>query len=106
MVKPLSVKQLSERLKRGDRVIVLDVREPSEIAIASLPGTLNIPMNSIPARADELPHDQDIVVMCHHGMRSQQVANYLAGTGFEKLYNLTGGIAAWSQDVDPTTPTY
>ena len=106
MVKQLSVRELSERLKTNQPGVILDVREPWETSVASLPGTLNIPMGEITQRSNELPDDQDIIVLCHHGIRSQQVAYYLNNLGFENLYNLSGGIAAWSRDVDPNTPVY
>ena len=106
MVKELTAGELNDRLKNGDQLVVLDVREPWELNICALPGAKHIPMRDVPARVVELPKDMEIVVMCHHGGRSMQIANYLARNGFEKLYNLSGGIAAWSRDVDPSTPTY
>lgn len=106
MVKQLTVQEVSERLHRGDGLVVLDVREPAELHIAALPGTTHIPMNDVPARAGELPKDKDIVVMCHHGMRSMQVAFYLERQGFERLYNLAGGIDAWSRQIDSSVPLY
>ena len=107
MVTDLSVSEVSERLKKGDKdFIVLDVREPGEIATASVAGTLNIPMNSIPGRLSELPQDKEIAVLCHHGNRSRRVAEFLVRNGFEKVFNIAGGIHAWSTDVDPSVPTY
>jgi rhodanese-related sulfurtransferase len=106
MIRQLSVRELHERLERGERPLIVDVREPWELAICRLPGSLHIPMRQIPARVNELPKEREIVIMCHHGVRSQQVALFLKHAGFEKLANLAGGIAAWSQDVDPSTPTY
>lgn len=106
MIHQLSVRELHGRLERGERPLVVDVREPWELAICALPDTLHIPMRQIPARVNELPKDREIIVMCHHGVRSQQVALFLKHAGFEKLANLAGGIAAWSRDVDPSTPTY
>lgn len=106
MVQQLSASDVSARLKQGEDLLLLDVREPSEINIAALAGTTHIPMNAIPMRAEELPKDKDIVVMCHHGMRSMQVALYLERLGFDKLYNLRGGIDAWSREVDSTIPLY
>jgi len=107
MVPELKVREVNERLKRGaGDLVILDVREPWELAIASVPGTLNIPMNSIPARLDDLPRDKDIAVLCHHGNRSRRVAELLLYNGFEKVFNIAGGIAAWASDVDPSTPTY
>ena len=87
-------------------VILLDVREPHERAIASIHGTLNIPMAQIPARLSELDRAAAIVVMCHSGVRSLQVAGYLGQNGFADVSNLDGGIDAWSREVDPKVPRY
>lgn len=106
MIRQLSARELSERLASAAKPVVLDVREPWEIALCGLPGAVNIPMGQIPARVAELPKDAEIVVMCHHGVRSQHVALFLQSQGFDRLYNLKGGIAAWSREVDPKMPTY
>jgi rhodanese-related sulfurtransferase len=106
VIRQLSAPELRDRFAGAARPIVLDVREPWELAVCSLPDTLNIPMGQVAARVAELPRDAEIVVMCHHGIRSQQVALFLQRQGFDKLYNLKGGIAAWSREVDPATPTY
>src|ERR1700751_1305614 len=98
--------QLNERLKRGEQPIILDVREPEEIAIASFPGATHIPMGEIPSRLTELDPDLETVVVCHHGIRSAQVAIYLARLGFERVSNLSGGIDLWSAKVDPAVPRY
>ena len=87
-------------------ITILDVREPAEIAQASLAGTVNIPMNEIPERFSELDQQQPIVVMCHGGLRSRQVAAYLISRGFENVFNLAGGIDAWSTEIDPGVPRY
>ena len=63
-------------------------------------------MNAVPLHHGELPADQDIVVICHHGMRSQQVAHFLEHQGFSRVHNLTGGVEAWAADVDPTMRRY
>lgn len=87
--------------------LLLDVREPWEFAICHLPGSRHMPMSSIPARAPaELAPEDEIVVICHHGARSLQVAMFLERTGFGNVYNLSGGIDAWSKQVDPAMPTY
>ena len=86
--------------------VVLDVREPWEIQTAQIPGCVSIPMQQIPARSEELDDEAEIVCVCHHGMRSAQVAMFLESRGFTKLYNLQGGIEAWSRDVDPSVPRY
>ena len=91
---------------RGERVFILDVREPWEIAIAPFPGATHIPMGDIPSRLTELDPDRETVVVCHHGVRSAQVAMYLARMGFEHVLNLSGGIDAWSETLDPSTPRY
>jgi len=97
---------LKTRLDRGDSVLILDVREPFEIALAPFPGATHIPMGDIPSRLTELDPDCETVVVCHHGVRSAQVAMYLAQMGFERVLNLAGGIDAWSEDADPSTPRY
>jgi rhodanese-related sulfurtransferase len=97
---------LKARLDRGASVLILDVREPFEIALAPFPGATHIPMGDIPSRLSELDPDRETVVVCHHGVRSAQVAMYLARMGFERVLNLAGGIDAWSEDADPSTPRY
>jgi rhodanese-related sulfurtransferase len=97
---------LKERIERGEQIVILDVREPFEIELAPFPGATHIPMGDIPARLQELEPDRETVVVCHHGIRSAQVANYLAQSGFERVLNLSGGIDAWSSDADPATPRY
>ena len=107
MIRQLTVLELKARLDQGNKdFTLLDVREPWECRICALPDAKIIPMREIPARAAELPKDADIVVLCHHGIRSQQVANYLARMGFDKLNNLVGGINAWAREIDPNMPTY
>ena len=86
--------------------LLLDVREPWEVAIASLPGANPIPMGRIVAEAGTLDASRPVVCVCHHGMRSMQVAVYLARRGFDDVWNLTGGIDAWARQVDPACPTY
>jgi rhodanese-related sulfurtransferase len=98
----------------GTAPLVLDVRETWEFntaAIRPLDGAqafdvLSIPMQDIPARLAELPKDRPIACLCHHGMRSQRVAQYLAQNGFEQVVNIGGGIAAWSDEADASVPRY
>lgn len=106
MVSEITPRELAARLKAGERPLVLDVRESWERDLASLPDTLHIPMNEIPARLGELDREREIIVMCHAGGRSMQVARFLERNGYTSVANLTGGIHAWSMDVDPTVPTY
>lgn len=110
MIPQLTPSQLQQLLQQWEAentaYILLDVREDEEVTLASLPNHTHIPMHLIPLRHNELPDDQPIIVYCHHGLRSQQVAMYLADAGFDNLYNLKGGIDAWSQTVDPSIPRY
>jgi rhodanese-related sulfurtransferase len=85
---------------------LLDVREPAEYQICHLDNAVLIPMNTIPARLADLDADREIVCICHHGGRSMQVAAFLERNGFSQVVNLTGGVHAWSQQVDPAMPTY
>ena len=105
-LEPLELKARRDRHDHNDKLVVLDVREPEEIAIAPFPDALHIPMGDIPSRLTELDSDAEWVVVCHHGVRSAQVAMYLARMGFERVSNLSGGIDAWSLTVDPATPRY
>ena len=88
------------------RPLLLDVREPWEVAHCHIEGSTAMPMNTIPARIDDLDEEAEIVCICHHGMRSMQVAAFLERNGFEKITNLTGGIHAWAVQVDGAMPTY
>ncbi len=98
--------ELKLRLDRGERPIILDVREPEEVAIASFPGAIHIPMGDVPSRLSELDPDREIIVVCHHGIRSAQVAMYLLRNGFERVVNLSGGIDAWATQADPKVARY
>lgn len=103
----LNVRQLKERLDHpGEKPLVLDVREGWELGICVLPDVTHIPMGQIPARVDELDPDQEIVVVCHHGVRSLRVAYFLQSRGFKKLYNLQGGMDAWAREIDPAMHKY
>jgi rhodanese-related sulfurtransferase len=108
MALPLVVSpaELQRLLDSGHRLVVLDVREPEEVAVARLKGSLHIPMGDIPGRLHELDPDADIVVYCHHGIRSASVAAFLTQREFTSVANLSGGIDAWSQTVDPSVPRY
>jgi len=94
----------------GPRVLLLDVREPWEVAKAALrldgAAALFIPMNEVPQHLSEIDASQLIVCLCHHGMRSQQVVAFLSRQGYPSVYNLAGGIDAWSEAIDPAVPRY
>lgn len=103
----MTPRQLHERLAAGgDAPVILDVREGWETRICALPHSLHIPMGQVPLRAGELSRDTEIVVVCHHGVRSQRVAYFLETLGFEKLINLAGGMNAWATEVDPSMTKY
>ncbi len=91
-------------LQTGKIHFVIDVREPFEWELASLDGTINMPMNQL--QINQIPKDRPGLVMCHHGMRSMYVIRHLQAQGFDKLINLTGGIDAWSREVDESVPRY
>ena len=91
---------------KREKPVLLDVREPWEWQTARIDGSQHIPMREIPARAGELDQGREVVAICHHGGRSQQVAMFLEKHGFGKIYNLQGGVDAWSRTVDPAVPTY
>jgi rhodanese-related sulfurtransferase len=102
-IRPEEVKQ---KLDAGERFTLLDVREQSEYQTAHVEGSTLIPMNDIPMRLQELDPDEHIVVMCHHGVRSANVAAWLQQQGFTKVQSMRGGINMWSLTVDPKVPVY
>jgi rhodanese-related sulfurtransferase len=102
-IEPLELKR---RQMRGDQLHLLDVREPEEVAIAPFPGALHLPMSEVPSQISCLDTAAEWIIICHHGIRSAQVAMYLAGMGFERVANLIGGIDRWSLTVDQTVPRY
>ena len=89
-----------------DEFFLLDVREPFEYKIAAIENSVLIPMNQIPERLQEPNKDEPIVVICHHGMRSESVAYYLDEQGFKQIFNLTGGIHAWANSCDMEMALY
>ena len=89
-----------------EKPVLLDVREPWEYQTCHIEGSVPIPMNSIPARLQELDDEAPIVCICHHGARSMSVAAFLERNGFDNVTNLTGGIHAWALQVDGSMPTY
>lgn len=94
------------RDRRAQGVVVLDVRQPEEIALAQLEGSVNIPLNSLPARVQELNPALPVAVLCHHGVRSEMAAQFLERQGFSDVSHLAGGIDAWSLSIDANVPRY
>lgn len=103
----ISAAQVKAMLKRGENVILLDVREPWEREKASIEGSKAMPMGEVPSRAhQELDPEEHIIVLCHHGVRSLSVTNWLRQQGFEKVQSVRGGIDGWARTVDPKVPLY
>ena|ERR1700758_286824 len=91
----------------GEPFTLLDVREPEELRLAGIEGAKHMPMGDVPVRAhQELDPDDHIVVVCHHGVRSLNVASWLRQQGFERAQSMQGGIDRWSREVDAKVPTY
>lgn len=98
--------ELAAYLRDGRTPVLLDVREPWEWEICHLPGAILMPMRDLPARLAELNKHAETVVICHHGVRSYHAARYLETVGFDNVVNLSGGVAAWADEVDPKMPRY
>lgn len=102
----ISAADLKQKFDAGEKLTVLDVREPWERQTASIEPSSHIVMGDVPARVQELDPDQHIVVYCHHGVRSMNVAVWLRQQGFEYVQSLRGGIDRWSREIDPKVPLY
>ena len=102
----ISVREVKERLDRGDQLLLVDVREPHEHAICHIQGAVFVPMGSIPANLQKLDVDEDVICFCHHGMRSFDVANWLRSQGVKSAKSMSGGIDRWSLEIDPSVPRY
>ncbi len=108
MARQITPRELALRIANDQPVYLLDVRRPEEHALAALPGSVLIPLNELPARAEEVRPAEGavLVVYCHHGVRSLSAATVLERLGFRDVASLAGGIDAWSCSVDPTVPRY
>lgn len=108
MIESIKPARLRDELADDRRAppVLLDVREPEEFALCRIDGSVHIPMSRIRHQLDSLDRDENIVVICHHGIRSLQVAGLLVHNGFERVRNLAGGIDAWADEVDPSLPRY
>ena len=109
-IRPSQLASWLETARTHGAPAVLDVREPSELRVASIKADgfelLTIPMGVLLARLNELDPQQPIACLCHHGARSMQVASFLKAQGFAHVANIAGGINAWSIEIDPTVPRY
>jgi rhodanese-related sulfurtransferase len=100
MIPEMTPTEFVRRRDSGEEMTLLDVREPSEVAEASVPGALHIPMAQVPHRLQELDPGREVVVLCRSGGRSFQVAMYLRQQGFERVANLQGGILQWRREIE------
>ena len=102
----ITVEELKDLRDNGASLLLLDVRERWEYDICHIQGSVNIPMSEIMEKLDKLERNRETVVLCHHGMRSLQVVNFLENAGFKNVKNLEGGIAAWATVIEPDMPQY
>jgi molybdopterin/thiamine biosynthesis adenylyltransferase/rhodanese-related sulfurtransferase len=102
----IAVEQFKKRIDAGEDLYVLDVRNPNEFQICRIPGTVLVPLPELPNRLAEVPRDREVIVHCKSGMRSAKAIEFLKSQGYTKLANLTGGILAWADKVDPGMPRY
>lgn len=104
--KQATPREIKQRLDAGEDLLLIDVREPQELMVAAIEGAEEYPMSQARTWIDTLPKDRELVLICHHGSRSAQVALALAQRGHTNLTNLVGGIDAWSEQVDSDVPRY
>ncbi|HTX56054.1 MAG TPA: rhodanese-like domain-containing protein [Candidatus Acidoferrales bacterium] len=102
----ITVEELAQWHRTGKRFVLLDVRDPDEIETVTVDWARWIPMHEIPQRLAELPKDEPIAVMCHHGGRSERVAAFLSARGFVHVVNVDGGIDAYAERIDPSLTRY
>ncbi len=106
-MRQMTATEVHRYLQQADPApMLLDVREPWEFSTCHIDGSELIPMGQIPTRHEQLDAERETIIICHHGVRSYQVAIFLERYGFAKLINLSGGVAAWAREVDPSMATY
>jgi adenylyltransferase/sulfurtransferase len=106
IMQEITVQELAAARSAGEKHVLLDVREPWELAVARLEPCMHIPLGEVPARHAEIPRDVPLYVMCHGGVRSAAAAKFLSGQGFSAVANIRGGIGAWSAEIDAAVPAY
>ncbi len=108
MVREIGVRELERKIAAGAQLLLVDVREPWEHALAALPGSLLVPLGELPERIDEVAPEPGalVVAYCHHGVRSRGAAAILEAAGVRDVVSLAGGIDAWSREVDAGVPRY
>ena len=105
MGKEISVVDAAKSIQH-EKVVLLDVREHSELAICKINQAIHIPLGEIPERIELLPRDVPLIIFCHHGTRSLRVVDYLINLGFDNARNMTGGIHSWAKEIDPEMRKY
>jgi len=105
-VPSITVEELKNKLDKGERITLLDVREPHEWPISDLPGSVKIPLGQLQQKYSELPQGEELVVYCRVGGRSAQAVQFLRHVGYERAANLTGGINRWAEAIDPAMRKY
>jgi rhodanese-related sulfurtransferase len=105
-MREISVQDLNARLKAGETLVLLDVREPWERNLCALPNSLHAPMQQVPTAINGLNPEDEVIVYCHTGVRSFHVGKFLEHNGFKNVANLRGGIEAWAREVDKTMARY
>lgn len=102
----ISVQEVNARIAKGDKVLLVDVREPWEFAVCKLPGAQSIPLGALPANLNALLDAEEVICYCHHGMRSLDAAVWLRQQGVESAKSMAGGIERWATEIDPAVPRY
>ena len=102
----ISAKEVNERVARGDKLVLVDVRERWEYDLSKIPGAKLIPLGTLPANLNTLLDADEVICYCHHGMRSLDAAVWLRQQGVESAKSMVGGIERWSLEVDPQVPRY
>jgi rhodanese-related sulfurtransferase len=98
--------EVKRRMDQGEKLMLVDVREPAEFQICHIEGANLIPLGALPGQVQSLPDDEDVICYCHHGIRSLDAAMWLRQQGIERAKSLAGGIERWSLEIDPTIPRY
>ncbi|MEP0365527.1 MAG: rhodanese-like domain-containing protein [Cyclobacteriaceae bacterium] len=104
-MKSVTVKELKSMMDSGEDFQLIDVREPNEYEVANIGGEL-IPLATVPLHVDKFAKDKKVIVHCRSGKRSANAVNFVEQQGYDNLYNLEGGILAWSDEIDPSIPKY
>lgn len=102
----ITAKEVNERMERGEKLLLVDVREQWEYELCRIPGAKLIPLGAIPANLNALMDADDVICYCHHGMRSLDAAAWLRKQGVEGAKSMAGGIERWSAEIDPSVPRY